>query len=196
MIRFSPKNHDMNLALRSADIVGHESPIWIVPVGDGQHVDIRAVSPVQVISIRVRSTDPVKDTASGFAMTHDSMHLLGAMVSAGLEASPLSFRGSLTTWEATNEVGRVWGYVQRGDEPNWDQLMVPPLGDGILIDPALLARELEDLLAGQVPALIAPAGDNLSLMIATETVSLWTLAVNPEAVKAVRKVMRRSVREN
>lgn len=178
MIRFSPRNRDMNMALRAADIVGHASTIWFVPVGDGEHVDIRSMSEAQLISIRVRSQEPVQDVGRALGLQHESMHPLGALVSADDDEHSTLIESDSERWTATNEVATVGAAVMQEEEPDWRVLMSQPrqpLSEGVLIDPKLLGMgELTQMLCEQVPALFSKSEDGLSLVISTETVTVWT----------------------
>src|SRR4051794_25685123 len=120
MIRFSPKNRDLMLALRAADYIGHESPMWLGPVGGGAYVDLRAMADVQLISIRLASLDAVHDTASSICLEHNGIHPLGALASSGAHDISMLFKSSSKGWAATNEYGSVTGRLIEDAEPEWD----------------------------------------------------------------------------
>jgi len=188
MIRFSPKNRDLTLALMAVDHVAHESPVWFVPVGDGVHVDVRASSDVQLISIRVASVDPVTEAATSLCIEHYGMHPLGSLASSGQGDLPMLFKSNSKVWSATNEFGTITGNIDpHAQEPDWDVWMVPPLEPGVLVDPELLGDELTVMMGREVPALVAASGDGKSLVFATEHVSLWTLGMDKDVVGSIRK---------
>ena len=180
MIRFAPKNRELDLALRAVDSIAPEQPFWLVPAGDGVHVDVRAMSEVQLISIRLASIDRVEDAALSVALPHHAVHLLGPLAATADGDMPLLFEADSALWRATNSLGTTSGALVGAVPPEWDHWMVPPVGDMTLIDPELLGgKVLATMLCDELPAEVGTTGEGTMLVVRTERVRLWTIALVP-----------------